>query len=40
MGRFFDKEMGWGDIVMESDSYIIVRWDSDPSCYEQIPMFY
>ena len=37
MKRYWDDNFGWGEIVMESDNYIIVRFDSDPWELHQIP---
>ena len=37
MDRYYDEVRGWGDIVMVSKNYIIVRFDVDPWEYIQIP---
>jgi hypothetical protein len=37
MKRYWDNENGWGDVVLETEHYIVVRWDRDPWCYDQIP---
>lgn len=35
--KYFNEKRGWGEIVMETEHYIIVRWDADPWFLEQIP---
>lgn len=30
MNRYYDDEMGWGDIVKETKDFLIVRFDADP----------
>ena len=35
--RYWDETYGWGDIVMETESYIVVKFDSDPWLYMQLP---
>lgn len=37
MKRYWDDTFGYGDVVAESDNYIIVRFDSDPWVLHQIP---
>ena len=34
--KIFDIERGWGEVVFESDNYVVVRWDADPWVLEQI----
>ena len=34
--RFWDDTLGWGDVLVETEHYIMVRFDSDPSTYYQI----
>lgn len=28
--RVWDEEKGWGEIVAETESYFVVRYDADP----------
>ena len=35
--KYFDIEWGWGEILLETEDYIIVRWDADPWVLTQIP---
>ena len=37
--KYFRDDMGWGKIVLETEHYIVVRWDADPLCLEQIPKY-
>lgn len=37
--KYYREDMGWGEIVLETEHYIVVRWDADPWCLEQIPKF-
>ncbi len=37
MKRYYSDFWGWGDIVLESAHYIVVRFDADPWTYKQIP---
>lgn len=37
MKKYFDINMGWGEIVTETEHYIVVRFDADPWCLVQIP---
>lgn len=36
MKKYYDEEMGWGEIVFESEHYLIVRFDADPWCLQEI----
>ena len=35
--KIYNAVRGWGEIVLETDNYIVVRWDADPWILEQIP---
>lgn len=35
--KYWDIEKGWGEIVLETEHYFVVRWDANPWCLEQIP---
>lgn len=37
MKKYFDMTIGWGEIVIETEHYIVVRFDADPWCLVQIP---
>lgn len=30
MKKYFDENMGWGEIIAETENYIVVRFDADP----------
>lgn len=34
--RYFDKENGWGTIMMMDEESFIVQWDKAQDCYSQI----
>lgn len=34
--RYWDKDLGHGDVVVETKHFIVVRFDTDPSTYYQI----
>lgn len=34
--RWYDEEMGWGDVIAETEQYVIVHFDIDPWGYYQI----
>lgn len=29
--------MGWGDVLDETEHFLIVRFDADPWCLQQVP---
>lgn len=35
--KYWNNEKGWGEIVLETEHYYVVRWDANPWCLEQIP---
>ena len=35
--KVWDNEMGWGEIVFETENYLIARWDADPHSVTQYP---
>lgn len=35
--KIWNDIWGWGEIVMESNNYYVVRWDSNPWTLEQVP---
>lgn len=35
--RYFDTVNGWGEIILETTNYIVVKWDRDPYAWDQIP---
>ena len=35
--KIYSEIWGWGEVVMETATYYVVRWDSDPWCLEQVP---
>lgn len=37
MERYYDEQMGWGKVEMETEHYLIVRYDADPWCLVQVP---
>ncbi len=34
--RWWDEVKGWGDVVVETEHFVVVRFDADPWVYEQI----
>ena len=36
LGRYFDKENGWGTITVETEHFYIINWDRDPNLFEQV----
>lgn len=34
--RWYDESFGWGDVVLETEDFVVVRFDSDPWFYHQI----
>ena len=36
MKRYFDEVMGWGEIIAETETHIMVRFDADPWGYALI----
>lgn len=34
--KYWDKDLGYGDVVVETKHFIVVRFDADPSTYYQI----
>lgn len=37
MKKYFDEELGWGDVTLETEHYLVIRLDADPWSYVQIP---
>ena len=35
--KVWDNEKGWGEIVAETETYFVVRFDADPWCLVQFP---
>lgn len=37
MKRYWDDKMGWGDVLNETEHFMIVRFDADPWYLVQVP---
>ena len=35
--KVYDNTLGWGEIIAESESYFVVRYDADPWVLRQYP---